>query len=80
MAPGEGSSDAGDDVSIGSAGGETPDAPPYVRSRNDPAVENVWLRPSPPPPRRGVPRMSTVALVVAFLAVLALYLVLHQGG
>ncbi|WP_195042104.1 hypothetical protein [Nocardia beijingensis] len=61
-------------------GGETPDTPPYVRSRTDPAVENVWLRRSPPPQRPGVPRVSTVALLVAFLAVLALYLVVHQGG
>lgn len=40
----------------------------------------MWLRRSPPPQRPGVPRMSTVALLVAFLAVLALYVVLHQGG
>ncbi|WP_039800055.1 hypothetical protein [Nocardia araoensis] len=80
MAPGDGSSDAGDDLSIGSVGGEAPDVPPQVRSRTDPAVENVWLRRSPPPGRPGVPRMSTVALLLAFLAVLALYVVLHQGG
>ncbi|WP_174186416.1 hypothetical protein [Nocardia barduliensis] len=80
MAPGEGSSDAGEDVSSGSSGGETPDAPPYVRGRSDPSVENVWLRRRPPPERPGAPRMSTVILVVAFLAVLALYIMLHQSG
>ncbi|WP_157172850.1 hypothetical protein [Nocardia exalbida] len=80
MAPDEGSSDTGDDISTGSMGGEAPDAPPYVRSRTDPAVENVWLRRRPPPPRPGLPRMSTVALLAAFLAVLTLYVVLHQGG
>ncbi|UAK35188.1 hypothetical protein K8O92_16010 [Nocardia asteroides] len=80
MAPGEGSSDADDEVSTGSIGGEAPDAPPYVRGRTDPSVESVWLRRRPAPHRSGVPRMSTVALLVAFLAVLVLYIVLRQGG
>ncbi|MGK8509719.1 hypothetical protein ACRS5S_17285 [Nocardia asiatica] len=80
MAPGEGSSDAGEEISSGSSGGEAPDAPPPVRSSSDPSVENVWLRRRPPPARPGAPRMSTVILLVAFLAVLALYIVLHPSG
>ncbi|MGQ4614439.1 hypothetical protein [Nocardia sp. R7R-8] len=80
MAPGDGSSDTGDDLSIISVGGEAPDVPLYVRSRTDPAVENVWLRRSPRPGRPGIPRMSTVALLAVFLAVLTLYVMLHQGG
>ncbi|WP_280345330.1 hypothetical protein [Nocardia abscessus] len=80
MAPGEGSSDEREDVSSGSAGGEAADAPPHVQGRSDPSVENVWLRRRPPPERPGAPRMSTVALLIVFLAVLALYIVLHQGG
>ncbi|WP_327109689.1 hypothetical protein OHB12_17570 [Nocardia sp. NBC_01730] len=58
------------------------DAPPYVPSRSDPSVEGVWLRhgAAPLPHSRGGPRLSTVVLVGAFVAVLALYIVLHQGG
>ncbi|MEV6321262.1 hypothetical protein AB0M45_08710 [Nocardia sp. NPDC051787] len=79
MAPGEGSSDEGGELSSGSSGGESPDASPNVRNRIDPSVDGVWLRHRLPPDRSGMPRMSTVVLVVAFFAVLALYLVLGHG-
>ncbi|MGK8523716.1 hypothetical protein ACRS6B_20215 [Nocardia asteroides] len=80
MAPGEDSGEAGDNASSGSAGGETPDAPPHARGRADPSVETVWLRRSPAPDRPGWPRISTVALLVAFIAIFALYLVLNRGA
>ncbi|WP_040781291.1 hypothetical protein [Nocardia pneumoniae] len=79
MAPDEGSSDEVGDLSSGSSGGDSPDAPPNVRNRIDPAVDGVWLRHRPPPDRPGIPRMSTVVLLVAFVAVLALYIVLGHG-
>ncbi|MGQ4599137.1 hypothetical protein [Nocardia sp. R6R-6] len=79
MAPDEGSSDDGGDLSAVLSGGETPDAAPTVRNRIDPAVEGVWLRRRPPSDRPGVPRMSTVVLLVAFFAVLVLYLVLGRA-
>lgn len=79
MAPGEGSSDEGGDLSSGSSGGESPDASPNVHNRIDPSVDGVWLRHRPPPGRPGMPRTSTVMLLVAFFAVLALYIVLGNG-
>ncbi|MBF6297037.1 hypothetical protein IU459_05705 [Nocardia amamiensis] len=78
MAPGEGSSDEGGELSSGSSGGESPDASPNVRNRIDPSVDGVWLR-HRPPGRSGMPRTSTVVMLVAFFAVLALYIVLGNG-
>ncbi|WP_330229047.1 hypothetical protein OHA40_23515 [Nocardia sp. NBC_00508] len=79
MAPGEGSSDEGADVSSGSSGGETPDAPTNARNSLDPSVDGVWLRRRRPPDRPGVPRISTVVLLVAFFGILALYIALGHG-
>ncbi|MFR9751318.1 hypothetical protein ACL02S_09800 [Nocardia sp. 004] len=76
MAPDEGSSDEGDDLSENETGGDAPDAPTQVRGRPDPVVESMWLR-RRRPSRRGVPRVSTIVLLVAFCAVLALYIVLQ---
>ncbi|WP_328387537.1 hypothetical protein [Nocardia sp. NBC_00416] len=69
----------GSDDTIGGDGGGSPgepaDGPPRTRS-TDPSVDSGWLnRPSRPhTPHR--PRLSTVLLVVAFVAVLFLYLIL----
>ncbi|MEU4344866.1 hypothetical protein AB0H00_26995 [Nocardia sp. NPDC023852] len=82
MAPGDGPSDDGAEISTGSPGGEPADAPPYVRSRTDPSVEGGWLAhmTATPPHRHGGPRLSTVFLAAAFVAVLVLYIVLRQSG
>ncbi|MBH0775606.1 hypothetical protein [Nocardia bovistercoris] len=64
--------DSDDSGISGPAQAETPDGPP-PRHALDPAVESVWLgRRSPP--RLGRPRLSTLLLTAAFIAVLALYL------
>ncbi|WP_330249828.1 hypothetical protein OG874_26425 [Nocardia sp. NBC_00565] len=80
MASGDGPTDGPD---LGSSPTSDPgDAPPYRRSPHDPAVDSGWLRHRPPPPPRprGVPRMTTVLLVAAFIAVLVLYLAVRPGG
>lgn len=41
----------------------------------------MWLRTRPPSlPRPGRPRLSTVLLIVIFIAVLLAYLMLRPGG
>ncbi|WP_345499865.1 hypothetical protein [Nocardia callitridis] len=59
---------------------EAPDAPPVVSRGIDPTVDEMWLAPHSAPTRRfGVPRLSTVLLVVAFVALLVLYAFLGPG-
>ncbi|WP_147132543.1 hypothetical protein [Nocardia ninae] len=77
MATGDGPDDG--EASGSSPGSEAPDAPPNVRRETDPSVESVWLR-HRLPPRPGRPRVSTVLLVVAFISLLALWVVLRPGG
>lgn len=76
MASGDGSEeDIGDD-----SGGPGPPAdvvePSHRTRRTDPAVDHGWLgrRNRPRPTHR--PRLSTALLILAFSAVLALYLLL----
>ncbi|MFI6366048.1 hypothetical protein ACIBG0_25210 [Nocardia sp. NPDC050630] len=81
MHSGDGPTDDGPDLG-GSPSTDPGDPPPHRRGTHDPAVESVWLRRTPPlPPRpRGIPRMTTVLLVAAFIAVLLLYLAVRPGG
>ncbi|MET7769572.1 hypothetical protein [Nocardia sp. NPDC005366] len=69
--------DSSDDSGVpdGPAPGETPEGPPGRRAL-DPSVESVWLGRARPQPL-GRPRLSTLLLVVAFSALLVLYLTLR---
>ncbi|MEV3965127.1 hypothetical protein AB0M34_30285 [Nocardia sp. NPDC050193] len=77
MVSGDGSDDTigGDE---GGPSGEPADRPPRRRSV-DPAVESGWLDRRPRPHPTGMPRLSTVLLVLAFAGVLVLYLILQPG-
>ncbi|MGY4102727.1 hypothetical protein ACW2Q0_24680 [Nocardia sp. R16R-3T] len=80
MHSGDGPTDDGPDLG-GPPSTDPGDPLPYRRGTHDPAVESVWLRRRPSPPlRRGVPRITTVLLVAAFIAVLMLYLMVRPGG
>ncbi|MET8799155.1 hypothetical protein ABZV91_22440 [Nocardia sp. NPDC004568] len=72
----------GSDDTIGGDGGGSPgeaaDGPQRGRSA-DPAVESSWLDRRARPHPTGRPRLSTVLLVIAFVAVLVLYLILQPG-
>ncbi|MEV0359463.1 hypothetical protein AB0H71_25755 [Nocardia sp. NPDC050697] len=62
---------------IAGAAGGGEDAGPRTPRTHDP-VETVWLGTRrPPPPRVGRPRLSTVLLVLAFAALLTLYIMLR---
>ncbi|MGW0181710.1 hypothetical protein [Nocardia sp. NPDC003345] len=75
MPPGDDSDQAtGADIG-GPAPGEPVDAVPPRGPQIDPAVELGWLGRRTPRPRRR-PRLSTVLLVAAFVAVFVLYLIL----
>lgn len=76
MASGEGPDD---DAADSSPSTEPPDAPPIVSRGIDPSVESVWLG-RRPLPRPGRPRISTVLLVLAFIALLTVWVLLRPGG
>ncbi|WP_054814915.1 hypothetical protein [Nocardia arizonensis] len=68
--------DSSDDSEIsGPAQAETPDGPP-PRHSLDPSVDSVWLG-RRRPPTLGRPRLSTLLLTAAFIAVLVFYLNVH---
>ncbi|WP_405177838.1 hypothetical protein OG225_26815 [Nocardia sp. NBC_01377] len=69
--------DSSDDsgVSGGSPPADTPGGPPG-RHAFDPSVESVWLGRTRPQ-RLGRPRLSTLLLIVAFVALFAMYLTLR---
>lgn len=76
MADGEGSeTETSGGVSPG--GSDTP--PPMPHRRIDPVAPTL-LGGRHPVERRGRPRWSTVALILAFTAALVLYLALRPGG
>ncbi|MGA6206340.1 hypothetical protein [Nocardia testacea] len=72
----------GSDDTIGGDGGGSPgeaaDGAPRGRSA-DPVVESGWLDRRARPHPTGRPRLSTALLVIAFVAVLVLYLFLKPG-
>ncbi|GGL09755.1 hypothetical protein [Nocardia jinanensis] len=75
------SGDGSDDTVGGDGGersGEPADGPPRTRS-TDPAVETSWLDRRIRPTGAGRPRLSTVLLVIVFVAVFVLYLILQPG-
>ncbi|MGN2636356.1 hypothetical protein ACTD5D_09220 [Nocardia takedensis] len=68
--------DSADDSGIsGPAQAEAADGPP-PRHALDPSVESVWLG-RRAPERLGRPRVSTMLLIAAFVALFALYLTVH---
>ncbi|ONM48150.1 hypothetical protein [Nocardia donostiensis] len=69
---------SGDELgSDGFPNSPAPDLPPMNHRRTDPAVDTGWLnRGGQARRRRRLPRLSTVLLVAAFLAILVLYLAL----
>ncbi|MEV0297788.1 hypothetical protein [Nocardia sp. NPDC050710] len=74
MASGDGSDD-GSNVSGGSPTSEPGDVPPPGRHIYDPGAESVWLG-RRHPQHLGRPRISTILLIIAFVALFALYIVL----
>ncbi|MEV6140403.1 hypothetical protein AB0L63_31055 [Nocardia sp. NPDC051990] len=79
MASGDDPTDDG--LDLGDFPASDPDEPPpYRRSPHDPVAESVWLGHRSPPRPRGLPRLATVLLVAAFIAVLVLYLAVRPGG
>ncbi|WP_280235156.1 hypothetical protein [Nocardia cyriacigeorgica] len=78
MASGDGSENG--EISGGSSNAEAPDAAPVQHRSGDPAVETVWLgRRADPRRHPSWPRVSTIALTVAFIALLVLYVVLRPN-
>ncbi|MEU4315166.1 hypothetical protein [Nocardia sp. NPDC024068] len=78
MPPGDDSDQATGSEIGGPTAGEPADAAPARGPHIDPAVEIGWLGRRIPRPRRR-PRPTTVLLVVAFTAVLVLYLILQPA-
>ncbi|WP_067840603.1 hypothetical protein [Nocardia lijiangensis] len=78
MAPGDGPPEGGSETSGGSP---PPDAPALApHGPTDPAVESVWLGRRRTPVHLGRPRLSTLLMLAAFVAVLVLYIALRPGG
>ncbi|KIA63832.1 hypothetical protein [Nocardia vulneris] len=76
MASGDGPDE---DAAGSSPSAEAPDAPPIVGRGIDPSVEGVWLR-HRLPPRPGRPRISTVLLVLAFIALFTVWVLFRPAG
>lgn len=81
MVSGDGSGQEEAGGAGGSApGGEAPAPPGATARRGEPAVELRWLGRRLPRPRRGpLPRLSTLLLLAAFIAVLVLYLMVQPS-
>ncbi|TLF72839.1 hypothetical protein [Nocardia cyriacigeorgica] len=78
MASGDGSENG--EVEGGSPNSAAPDLGPVREHRTDPAVETVWLSRRRAEPRHpGRPRLSTIALTLLFIALLALYVTLRPN-
>ncbi|MCP2289884.1 hypothetical protein ACFYT3_20735 [Nocardia amikacinitolerans] len=78
MAPGDGPPEGGPETSGGSPPPDTPALAPHG-PMND-AVESVWLGRRRTPVHLGRPRLSTLLMLAAFVAVLVLYIALRPGG
>lgn len=79
MDSGDGSGGAELDAGGNAQGGETPRPSGAAPRRGDPAVEITWLDRRLPRRRGHLPRLSTVLLLGAFIAVLVLYLMLQPS-
>jgi hypothetical protein len=79
MASGDGSEES---ISGDGSGPGAPAEPldaPHRTHITDPAVDSTWLERRTRPRGSHRPRLSTVLLVTAFVAVLTLYLLLQPG-
>ncbi|WP_225724788.1 MULTISPECIES: hypothetical protein [unclassified Nocardia] len=82
----EGPRDSGADLSgDNSSSADGPDLPePQAKGSRyptvDPTVDSVWLGRRSPARHPGWPRLSTVLLVAAFIAVLVIYFIVQPGG
>lgn len=77
METGDGSGGEEVDAGGGAQGGEVPRPSGATARRGDPAVEITWLGRRLPRRRGPLPRLSTLLLLGAFIAVLVLYLMLQ---
>ncbi|MGV9820776.1 hypothetical protein [Nocardia xishanensis] len=78
MAPGDDPPEGSSDMSGGSPPPDTPALAPH--GPMDPAVESVWLGRRRTPVHLGRPRVSTLLMLAAFIAVLVIYIALRPGG